>query len=82
LSVTDEPGRGLELAGWRLERALARLEARLAERLERATTDAADLAIARERIGDLELAGTAAAAALDRAIVQIREMLAREPSRP
>ncbi|MBV8682957.1 MAG: hypothetical protein JO111_08805, partial [Caulobacteraceae bacterium] len=67
--------------GWRLERALSRLEGRIARRLadaedyERLT---AELRATRTRAQELEVAGAAAAAALDRAINQINEVLAEQ----
>jgi hypothetical protein len=76
-------GSGLQVAGWRLERALSRLEGRIGRRLAsiEATWEdherlAAELRATRSRAKELEVAGAAAAAALDRAISQINEVLA------
>jgi hypothetical protein len=71
------------VAGWRLDRALSRLEGRIARRLARNEVKAedherlvAELRATRARAQELELAGAAAATALDRAITQINEVLA------
>ncbi|WP_334161752.1 DUF4164 family protein [Phenylobacterium sp.] len=75
----------LELAAKRLERAVAMLEQRLAERLKDADTGglfdqdrarlAAELDHARAREKELEAAGAEASAALGRAILEIRAAL-------
>ena len=81
-------GKAIQVAGWRLERALSRLEGRIARRL--AGVDAkvedhervmAELRATRTRAQELEVAGAAAAAALDRAINQINEVLAEQGAR-
>lgn len=71
------------MAGWRLDRALSRLEGRIGRRLasiEARSEDherlLAELQATRSRAQELELAGAAAAAALDRAITQINDVLA------
>jgi hypothetical protein len=81
----------LELAVRRLERALALLEQRLAQRIAEASAGAgaafeddrtrlaAALDEARAREHDLEEAGQAASAALARAIAEIREALGGTP---
>lgn len=81
----DKGGR-MQVAAWRLERALSRLEARLASRLSRFEADvaaaaererlASELDACRSRARELESAGSAAASALGRAIAQIREVMA------
>jgi Domain of unknown function (DUF4164) len=81
-SVSGSP---IQVAGWRLDRAVAKLEGRIARRLARAEALAedrerlaADLKATRARAQELEAAGAAAAAALDRAINQINEVLAEQ----
>ncbi|HSZ52317.1 MAG TPA: DUF4164 family protein [Caulobacteraceae bacterium] len=81
-------GSAIQVAGWRLERALSRLEGRIARRLAGAEAKAedhdrlaAELRATRTRAQDLEVAGAAAAAALDRAINQINEVLAEQGAR-
>jgi hypothetical protein len=83
-----ETGDRLQIAGWRLDRAVARLEGRIARRLARAEAVAeergrlaAELKATRARARELEAAGAAAATALDRAIVQIHEVLAEQAAR-
>jgi Domain of unknown function (DUF4164) len=84
-SVSGSP---IQVAGWRLDRAVARLRGRIARRLEHAeflAEDrehlAAELNAARVRAQELEAAGAAAAAALDRAISQINDVLAEQGAR-
>ena len=78
-------GNAIQVAGWRLERALSRLEGRLARRLAGVEAKAEDnerllteLKATRTRAQELEMAGAAAAAALDRAINQINEVLSEQ----
>lgn len=78
-------GSAIQVGGWRLERALSRLEGRIARRLAGAEAKAEDherllseLRATRSRAQELEVAGAAAAAALDRAINQINEVLAEQ----
>ena len=78
-------GNAIQVAGWRLERALSRLERRIARRLAGVEAKAedherlvAELRATRTRAQELEVAGAAAAAALDRAINQINEVLAEQ----
>ncbi len=91
MSTNREVGDRVQVAAWRLERALSRLEARLERRLARleatfAEADdraqlAAELAACQARARDLESAGAAAASALGRAIVQIRGVLAEQTAK-
>jgi hypothetical protein len=78
-------GSAIQVAGWRLDRALSRLEGRIARRLAGFEVKAedhervvAELGATRTRAHELELAGAAAAAALDRAITQINDVLAEQ----
>ena len=75
----------IQVAGWRLDRALSRLEGRIARRLAGAEAKAedherllAELGATRTRARELEVAGVAAATALDRAITQINEVLSEQ----
>jgi hypothetical protein len=82
----------LDLAARRLERAAAQLEQRLAQKVAAASAGAgaafdddrgrlaAALDTARARERELEEAGTAASAALARAIAEIREALGEAPA--
>jgi hypothetical protein len=91
MSTDREVGDRVQVAAWRLERAMSRLEARLERRLARleasfAEADdraqlAAELAASQARARDLESAGAAAASALGRAIVQIRGVLAEQTAK-
>lgn len=88
MTLDATSGSAIQVAGWRLERALSRLEGRIARRLARAEAKAEDhdrlmseLRATRTRTQELEVAGAAAAAALDRAINQINEVLAEQGAR-
>lgn len=83
MTLDAASGSAIQVAGWRLDRALSRLEGRIARRLagiEAGFEDharlVAELRATRSRAEELEVAGAAAAAALDRAISQINEVLA------
>jgi len=88
----EAEGSALDLAVRRLERAMAMLETRLADRVATAGAEAgglfdqdrarlaAELDAARSRERALEEAGAQASAALGRAIAEIRAALGDEPS--
>jgi hypothetical protein len=72
------PAAQVDLATWRLERALGQLEARVVRRLATAEAGLKELAAAEDRARELEAAGAAAALALDRAISEIQSAIKAE----
>jgi hypothetical protein len=69
------PAAQVDLATWRLDRALGQLEARVARRLATAEAGLTALAACEDRAKELEAAAAAAALALDRAISEVQSAL-------
>jgi hypothetical protein len=78
MTTERAPAAQVDLATWRLERAVSQLEARIARRLASVEAGLKELAGCEDRTRELEAAGAVAAEALDKAISEIQATLKLE----